>query len=364
MFLVFALLLLSLWVGLFLSVFSAFFPFLQNIRSITDYNVAYYSALSAVERWSLVLKYRAPWFEWSWWVMEWTARGPLSDQGDFFVSGVNQGNRWSVTSRTTSIPNPGEGNVDPLLLAVDSKDYNALNYHALETILLSLDEVTNPGYYYSGDQHSGSFFDGGQMSWIMRLPPVVVDGFSPSPDLCFGDSSCDIDGDWIVDETMVNRKLQWNKSAASFVILPTANIFYYSGMLVNYPYDNAIRASTIDHFVAIDFDRFSPISNGTSLSWHTVVSSATGVETTLFRTILLWNEYTDLEISFGLVSLLRTLWWSIYPYIEYRFEFPQPVADRFFTLDGHGRNREYDVRIQIKKPTVEGLVWGDFTVVF
>jgi len=46
----------------------------------------------------------------------------------------------------------------------------------------------------------------------------------------------------------------------------------------------------------------------------------------------------------------------VYPYLEYRLEFPQPIADRFYTIDGHGRNRDYDVQIEIKKPTVRGTV--------
>lgn len=45
-------------------------------------------------------------------------------------------------------------------------------------------------------------------------------------------------------------------------------------------------------------------------------------------------------------------------------DFGEPIADRFYTIDGHGRNREYDIQIQIKKPTVRGTVGGDFTVIF
>jgi hypothetical protein len=99
---------------------------------------------------------------------------------------------------------------------------------------------------------------------------------------------------------------------------------------------------------------------------HTMISQESSlIETEPFQAIL-WNNgsYTELELSFGLVGLLRSFQWAIYPYLEYRLEFPQAIADRFYTIDGHGRNRNYDVQIQIKKPTVRGTVGGDFTVIF
>lgn len=367
MFLVFILLLLSLWVWLFLSVYSAFFPFLQSVSHITDYNVAYYSALSAVERWSLVLKYSQPWFQWSGGILAGSGWWPVSDQWSFLASGDQKGNRRTISSRTTSIPASGEGNPDPLLLDSDSRDYNALRYHVLETFILSTDTTSDPVNYYSGANHTITQYAWGPVLWTLRLPPLVFSGFGGNTDaqLCANAAACDTDGDGITDEILVSRKMLWTYlGSAPFTILPSINVFYYSGMIVNYPYDNAIRASTIAPALGINFTSFSPIANGSSLSWHVVISSATGIQYDPFSTILGGISYTDLQISLGLIALLRSFWWLVYPYLEYRFDFAQAVSDRFYTIVGHGRNREYDVQIQIKKPTIQGTVGGDFTVIF
>lgn len=50
MFLVFALVILAVAVGILASVYSVFFPFMQHLGSAQDYQMAYYGAISAVER--------------------------------------------------------------------------------------------------------------------------------------------------------------------------------------------------------------------------------------------------------------------------------------------------------------------------
>ena len=366
MFLIFALLLLSLWVWLFLNVYASFFPFLQSIGHISDYNVAYYSALSAVERGMLVTKYRAPGFVWSGWVLAGTGRGPTVDQTVFFVTGA-QGNWWAVNSRTTMIPNPGEGNVDPFLSTGDSANYNALRYGVSERFLLSVDNTTAPDQYYSGNVHNLVAVPIWTFSWEMRLPPFVVANFAVGwwdSHLC-GNVNCDTNG--ITDEVKVVWWMQGSYlSTSMFSIIPTIWIFYYSGMQINTPYDNALRVSLLNPSVQLKPNGYTFFTNnGISLSGHTVVSSqASQIAPIDFPTILGNSNFTNIELSFGLVSLLRSLQWAIYPYLEYRFDFTHPVADRFYTIDGHGRNREYDVQIEIKKPTVRWTVGGDFTVIF
>lgn len=369
MFLVFALLLLALWVWLFLNVYASFFPFLESIGHISDYNVAYYSAISAVERWMLVTKYRAPGFAGSGWVSAWTGRGPASDQSLFFVTGDSQGNWWAVNSRTTTIPGSGEGNVDPFLTTGDSTQYNAMQYDLSETLLLSIDSTTAPWEYYS-DVTNQLYFHWGTFSGEIRLPPFVVVNFSSgwaNATLCNDSTSesCDSDGDGVYDEIKVVRWMKWKYLSSPFSIIPTLWIWYYSGMYIDTDNDNTLRASLINPSAYLEPHDYTFVANGSSLFKHTMISQeSSSIETESFQTILWDGSYTELELSFGLVGLLRSFQWSIYPYLEYRLEFPQAIADRFYTIDGHGRNRNYDVQIQIKKPTVRGTVGGDFTVIF
>ncbi|HCY21504.1 TPA: hypothetical protein DIC40_06750 [Patescibacteria group bacterium] len=67
----------------------------------------------------------------------------------------------------------------------------------------------------------------------------------------------------------------------------------------------------------------------------------------------------------GIVNLLRTQNDDIYPFLEYQFSFPRPVADSFFTIQGIGLVGDYNVKIFIKKSTNEqSSSIGDFTIIF
>jgi hypothetical protein len=187
--------------------------------------------------------------------------------------------------------------------------------------------------------------------------------------LCDDNTSplCDSDGDGIYDEVKLVRWMQWVYIASSmFSIIPTVNIFYYSGMWINNDYDNTLRASLIHPSLHLQPNGFTFVPHGGLLTGHTVIwPAAATIRDQSFQTILSHNgEYTNIEFFLWLTSLLRSFQWSVYPYLEYRIDFGEPIADRFYTIDGHGRNREYDVQIQIKKPTVRGTVGGDFTVIF
>jgi hypothetical protein len=46
----------------------------------------------------------------------------------------------------------------------------------------------------------------------------------------------------------------------------------------------------------------------------------------------------------------------LYPYLEYRFTFPQLVSDRFFTIEAHGHSQGYDIQLIFKKPVMQWIV--------
>jgi hypothetical protein len=91
---------------------------------------------------------------------------------------------------------------------------------------------------------------------------------------------------------------------------------------------------------------------------------ADDIEDANFADIFNSLRYTGLRLSFWATNLFRSFTWAVYPYLEYQFTFPEAIADRFYTIQGQGRVGEYDVRIILKKPTVQWTVWGDFTVIF
>jgi hypothetical protein len=46
-----------------INIYSIFTPFIDNLQDIKDYNMAYYGAISSVERAELTLKYHESGFE-------------------------------------------------------------------------------------------------------------------------------------------------------------------------------------------------------------------------------------------------------------------------------------------------------------
>lgn len=334
--------------------------------------MAYYGAISAVERAELTLKYRSPWFQWSGWFFWTGSYGPASDYTPEIFSGSNYGFVRNIHSRTTSIPSLGMGNTDTMLSDPngDSKNYNQLGYAHLETFLLSYDTTPVLQAYYTWSTPP-SYFSTDSITWTFRLPPKIHTLFGDVPGkLCYsivGD--CDPDGDGIYDDVVLSWSMEgfylWN----TFKIFPTIAIFYYSGMQIDTYKDNSIRESIINATGDINFgvsNHYSFITNGSHLGKHNVVGTdANSIESSWFSQILLDStSFTGLRLSFGAANLFRTFTGAIYPYLEYQFHFSQEIADRFYTIQGNGRVGEYDVKIVLKKPTIEGTVGGDFTVIF
>jgi hypothetical protein len=324
-----------------------------------------------LERAELVLRYRDPWFEWSWWFLWTTGYGPMSDYTPEVLSGNQQWFVRNITSRTSHIPSSGMGNTDPMLSYAtwDSANYNQLWYHYLESFLLSYDTTSDPALYYTWWENLSFFSNTTNIKWSFRFPPKVYQQFwwSTSAELCdsYVGANCDPDGDGIYDDVAVSRSMEWWYRWKWFKIFPTISVFYYSGMQVDEYKDNVIRESILNDWADVAFVDFTPITNGSSLTKHTVVSSlADDIETQDFATILHSSDYSGLRLSFWATNLFRSFAGAVYPYFEYQFTFPQDIADRFYTIEWQGRVGQYDVRIILKKPTVEWTIGGDFTIIF
>lgn len=344
---------------------------MQNLWTVNQYHSAYYGAVSAIERAELTLKYRDPWFEGSGWFFWTGAYGPLSDNTPELLLGENKWLWREVHSRTTAIPAPGMGNTEAMFAAADSRNYNTLWYVDLETILLSYDNTTDADLYYTWVSDI-VFFSWDEISWAFRLPPKILSwfGWLPAGSLCdqFADG-CDPDGDNIYNDIILSRSMEWLYQWHGFKIFPTIAVFYNSGMRIDEFNDNALRESVINEMWNITFDAsndFTFITHGANLTKHNVVAAdADVIQIIPFADILSdTTNFSGLRLSFGAANLFRTSVGAIYPYLEYQFSFPQGIADRFYTIQWNGRVGEYDVQILLKKPTVEGTVGGDFTVVF
>lgn len=339
--------------------------------------MAYYGAVSSIERGELALRYRLPWFVWSGWFIWSTGYGPLSDYTPELLSGPQQWFWWTVDSRTTSIPRTGMGNTDPMLSDPTSKDYNQIWYVDLETFLLSYDDTRDPDLYYTWGTNL-VFFSGDGVTGVFRLPPKIFSGFGWWTTALLCDavsylSECDPDGDNLNNDVVLSWSMEWLYQWRGFKIFPTMAVFLFQDIpYINPPNDNTIRESLINATGFIDFtnsytpiNNDAPLNNGNGLSQHNVVAQdADLISWQKFQEIFHSSDFSDLRLAFGATNIFYTFTGTIYPYLEYQFTFPQAIADRFYTIVWHGRVGEYDVQIIVKKPTTKRTVGGDFTVIF
>ncbi len=339
---------------------------MQNIENVVHFNSAYYGAVAGVERWYLVLKYKQPGFEWSGWFLQWESFGPASDFLDWGLGLLTNDNNWvvrNINSRTRSIPNPSEWNIEPLFSSgTDSIDYNKLSYYLSEKINLSIDNTTNSQNYYN-DNSQIDYFSAWNFDWIIRLSPAIVSKFQWDL-LC---DNCDHNWDWIANDIMVNRTMNGMNNWKYFSIIPTISIFYYSWWVVNEYEDNAIREKILNETWFLWFGNqwdYSPLTHPNTLESHNIISSDDSIKNQKFSQILNWN-FTWISLEFGIVNMLRTQDDKIYPFLEYQFKFPEEIADNFYNIQGIGQVWDYNVKIFIKKSTNEQQgSFGDFTIIF
>lgn len=351
-----------------------FFPFFENLKNISQYNSAYYAAIASVERWELVLRYKNPWFQWTGgfeynaWIW------PVSDKNwDFgIVNSAGNGMRWTINSRTKSVPSPGWWNVDVMLADSDSSDYNMIDYSHTEIFNLGVDNTTDPKEFYRTGSNIKNF-SWAYISGVFRLPPKVFQWFDDwilDNALLCGDSNtsiCDSNSDGLYDDAVINRTLKWEYSWQVFSIIPSFAVNYNSiPAVVSFGYDSFIRESLFDDQIAMFstalYD-YSPVNNWYSQSSHNVIWEYAGeLKDLIFSDILRWTTW--LSLKFSLMDLLRSRNANIYPFLEYKFDFSDYVSDRFYNIQWVGKVWDYNVRINVNKPTSNESAVGEFTIIF
>ncbi len=344
--------------------------------------MAYYWAVSSLERANLTLRYHEAWFEGSWWRAWTTTFGPSSDyiSGSFwFLSKQQNGMRRQIWSRTVSIPATWDGNVSVLFNA-ESKDYNVLPYYARETIALTRDITSDPEKFYTVPTYPTDFqsFDGLRIDLFFRLNPTIYSWFDAWLWWAWSlDDQQDIDWDRLANDELINWSWQWNYNANWFRIIPTKKVTYFGTSAVVSTDDMAIRESLVNELYPasatdtanVSFtDSFQPLAvAGASDAWqHTIISEqAATIQTDTFEDIFANGSYTDMTLTFSLINFLQSKVWFIYPFLEYKAEFNDfEVPDRFFTITSVWTVWDFTVTIVTKKPTFEWWVAGDFTVIF
>lgn len=387
--------LLLIWAAVVWSIYSNFVVFYSNFFESENYHKAYYASISALERWELVTKQRAPWFIWSGWFKNgiWTWASKISDWWidnndylswfSYLYDNANESSIfWTVNSRTTRIPTISGWDVEWMLSADDSPNYNMMWFENSEVFLLYYDNRDD-------DQSSSNVYDPYPLSEITQSHPTQITWEIRLPQqlhLSWWYWLLDTENSliWKVwdlpkDDAIVDRQIRWIYNGKPFVVYSTQSTTRSN---ITYGRDSIFRESDINAPLEFKFwwstDPISSDSkhsdwNTSNLHWEgggdkaviTVISEfENNFKNKNFQDILKDENYINNSLRFSLLNLLKTTSGQYYPFLEYYADFWTDVSDKYYTIDGEWNYKDFQVNTIIQKPTVKETVLWNFTSIF
>lgn len=380
-------------VALLLALFSGFFPFMNTYGNVVQYSTAYYGAMSAIERWVLAVRYAGPGFDGeSGWESQARATpvntGKQSDRRveSFYTYGNgNDSLLWSVRSSTDRIPSTWDGNVDPAFISIQnsgSRNFNALNYATTELIPLgTVGNVDSNDYYRKKSEFKLDNAKGFSLVWEFRLNPFLFGAFSwgrvDNAKLCTQNCPWSAPWDWRDDNQVVATwTIKGKYNNTEYTLLPKDATNVNQGTIGNR--DTLIRKDNIN--IPENEGLFGPnakvmqFGNNThpfNSQLNTELNIVSNSEWTLkglgdFSSILTNGDTKNSNLSFSLVNYLWSQGKNLYPFLEYEFHTTDgsKIADRFYTIQWEGKVWKYNVKLQVKKPTLQQPALGNFTIIF
>ncbi len=354
-------------IALLLAVYSSFLPFVQNYGNTIQYTIAYYGAISAIERWVLAANLRGPGFDGeSWWKWNWSLQTNTGNRADYKIQEFynywdpdKTSLLWKVNSSTAIIPSPGDGNVVVDFWTGDnsSKDYNTLNYNIAEAIALG-----NVGVVWAQDYYKASktpyVTPNTSLTIKLRLNPLMKERLEVRQTSKYLSDSLE-------KLPLVNWTIKGQRSGKPFSIIPRESISEVDkDTLVRW---GRMKGGKVDLTFANNQSVFE--GNRQKGILNIISSEESDLKNKGYSEIL--NQTTGTNLTLDLVNLL--LWpkssakdkWAIYPFLEYQIQSNGGnIADRFFTIQWEGRVGKYSIKMQLKKPTLEQPALGNFTIIF
>ena len=385
MLLTLVIILILIWSAVVGSLYSNFLVFYQNFSETESYHKARYASIAATERAELVIKQREPWYIWSWWrIRSHDQLGSDSDKmpdwTSFSYLSKNAQNESTVfrkiNSQTDRIPTAGNWNIDKLLAADDSPDYNTMDYENAEIFLLYYDAWDYNEPYKKKDCNVEWNCAKTTLNWVnqwikvaLRLPPYIRTKFG---DLDTTDPL--IEDWWYRDDAIVDRQIRWKYNTpgepnpSTFTIFATQDAFgYWTG-----PNDSAIRESHLNQLSWLTFsfsNRRNPITNqGTQPTIISPKETDISALDNAFQDVFDHSDNLQLRLSLLNLALWSGEIASRYPFLEYYIEFmstdPVIASDRYFTIETEWNFWDYKVDNIMYKPTITESILRSFTTIF
>jgi len=383
MLLVLIIILVLIWAAVVWSIYWSFMVFYSNFSESENYHKAYYAAISALERWEL--KQHQPWYEWFGWLKLWEGTWSyhngtpdntlsnfsyLSDYDEKDISILRR-----INSKASRIPNIWKGDVERMLAAEDSKNYNMMDYENAEVFLLYCDNSSEPYKKINSDSlwSCGSI---SKISWTIRLPRKLL--------LSWGFQTLDTTVSLMwrreatpPDDPIVDRQMRWfyysyvDGLDYPFTIYSTQDTDKHN---INNSNDSIFRESDLNNnynglsWLVFEFykDHRSPITNTLgrkNTDPLTIISQKESELKTSIHYSHIFGVASKLQLRFNLLNLLQDRSKiKIYPFLEYYIDFNwASVPDKYFTINGEWDYSDYQVNIIRKIPTVKETVLSNFT---
>lgn len=394
MLLTLVMILLLIWAAVVGSLYSSFLVFYTNFSESDHYNKAYYASIAALERAELVIKQRQPWYIWSgWWAWthnwasikrtgtwtfswsDWAINGWFSYFGNNSTEISNVIRR--INSITNRIPATWKGNVERMLSADDSSNYNAMNYEDAEVFLLYRDESKWNPYSLTNCSIANWWCTGSSIAsitWVIRLPQKIKSCWW-NWEGCFGnlDTQHPLVKDKVKNDAIVDWQLRWTYETKPFTIYATQATTWRYSPTVQTGKDTAIRESDLNGWLSLSFANSWNPKVWSIWTWFTIISQksaeieddATHGTNKYFKFILSSPKVAQKQLRFSLLNLLKSAnkSWMVYPFLEYYFEFWTWISDKYYTINAEWSYWEYQVNLIIQKPTAKESVLWNFTVV-
>lgn len=369
MLLIFILILILIWATIVTSIYSNFLVFYSNFSESENYHKAYYNSIAAVERAELVTKQRSPWYEWNgWWKIDtiwwtwsinnWWSDGIISNFSYLSNSGSVKNTSsvfWSIKSKTSRIPAKWEWDVELMLAANDSNNYNMMDYEDAQIFLLYYDDSTwNPYTKVSCENGTCQQSKPKSISWEIRLPKYLITswwftGLNTSTSLVWT---------WPGNDAIVDWQVRWKYKGEPFTI--------YSKQEVNWKIirdylESAIRETDINNTLNFDFStKLNPIRSNSGI----IVISTQENKIKQMDYEGIFSGSNNPQLRFSLLNLLKDKSNKLYPFLEYYADFWTEVADKYFTINAEWNFVDYHVNTIIRKPTTKESVLWNFSSIF
>ena len=385
--------LLLIWAAVVWSIYSNFLVFYSNFSESENYHRAYYTSISALERWELVVKQRSPWYVWSGGFKMWTWMGSTNNPNWWLDSGLTWFSYlwdnpeistvfWTVESKTTRIPATWEWNIEWMLSTWDSRNYNMMDYENAENFLLYIDN-SKDSPYKKVDCNSGDSYEKDckasnpdEIKWEIRLPKLLVEKW-------FGELDTTKPLVWLYesnvpkDDPIVDWQIRWNYSedldTVPFTVFSTSNINSGGKNTVDPNRDSVFRESDINKWLSFSFwENKTPFTRWKKLEQLTVVSQkANSISGKKFKDIFTdYSSFSNVQLRFSLLNILKGFSGNnnnpnVYPFLEYYVDFGGvEVPDRYYTITAEWNYADFQVNTIVRKPTTKETILWSFTSIF